>query len=437
MRFSSRRRVPLGALSFAGCASLGLFVAACSGAESTPPPPPVDGGRLDQRVDAGGDLGHDSAVDMAQLDAGGDAGMLECQVEAAEMLGSEAALVLQRIAIAHRENDFAIVFRERRATFDDLWVRVYRDTPDGVMAGSDFPITTDAGGSAVSSVSRDPVVVGTSTGYLAAWIDNREMGFEMWTRTLDEDGVPGTALQRVTTSVGAASSPALASDANGALLAGHIHDDTQSGTTREWNVAALGATGATTSAWTRASDAAELTSQGALVAGQEGGFLSGWLDAAGNARVRTISAAGAPTGTAVTHLTAEALGLDAFVLVFARNEGFDAIRAQAIAVSGSTDGLVRSALPADATGRDPSVAPLLGGVVVAYRQTTAMGTHVALALLNSRGELSQTVVLGETTTTGGPISVAVNNEGRIRLAWAEVDAGTTTTYTQAVVCAQP
>ena len=48
-----------------------------------------------------------------------------------------------------------------------------------------------------------------------------------------------------------------------------------------------------------------------------------------------------------------------------------------------------------------------------------------------------TEVLGETTTNGGPISVAVNNEGRIRLAWAEVDAGTTTTFTQAVQCAAP
>lgn len=433
---ASGRRARRGASLMSCCAGLGLLVSACSDGD-TPPPPPRDLGGFDLQFDQGRDLGRVDLGDVSDTGAGGDAGTLNCDVEAAQVLGTEDASVVQRVAIAHHVNDFAVVFRERRSVADDLWVRVYRDTPTGVVAGADLPITTDAGGSTVFGVSRDPVLVGTDAGYLAAWVDSREMGFEMWTRALDPDGVPGSSLQRVTTSDGAADSPALARAPGGTFLAGHIHDDTQTGTTREFSVAAINASGALTGSWTRVSDAAELTSLGALVPGQTAGFLSGWLDGAGNARVRGVSASGAPTGTAVTHLTAEALGLDAFVLTFARNEGFDAIRAQAISDSGATDGLVRSGLPSDATGRDLSAAPLLGGVVVAYRHTTASGTSIALALLNSRGERSQTVVLGATTSAGGPVSVAVNNEGRIRLAWAEVDAGATTTYTQAVVCAEP
>jgi hypothetical protein len=291
----------------------------------------------------------------------------------------------------------------------------------------------------VFSVSRDPVLVGTDAGYLAAWIDSRATGFDMWTRPLDPDGVPGSSLQRVTTygGAGAAESPALARAPGGTYLAGHIHDDTQTGTTRELHVAPVGATGALTGAWVRASGAGELTSQASLVGGQTAGFLAGWIDGSGNARVRTVNGSGAPTSSAVTHLAVTSFGLDPFVLVFARNEGFDVLRSQAISTSGGTDGLLRSALPADATGTDPGVAPLAGGVVVAYRHTTGSGTQIALGLINSRGERSQTVLLGATTAAGGPISVAVNNEGRIRLAWAEVDAGTTTTYTQAVTCAEP
>ena len=95
---------------------------------------------------------------------------------------------------------------------------------------------------------------------------------------------------------------------------------------------------------------------------------------------------------------------------------------------------LRSALTSDATGREPGVASLNGGVVVAYRHTTTAGTQLALALLNSRAELVKTELLGTTTALGGPVSVAVNNEGIIRIAWAEIDAGTTTTYSQAIVC---
>jgi hypothetical protein len=377
------------------------------------------------------------SVDDGGPDATTDAGMVECEVEAPDMLGTEVASVVQRIAITSLVNDFAVVFRERRPTVDDLWVRVYRDTPGGVVAGSDFPITTNAGGMSVSSVSRDPALVATASGYVAAWIDSRELGFEMWTRVLDADGVPAASLQRVTTSNGAAASPALARASDGALLAGHIHDDTQTGTTREWSVATMADDGALASSWTRASNAGELTSQGAIVPGLTSGFVSGWVDGAGNARVRTVSAGGAPTNTAVTHGEAELFGLNPAVLVFARNDGFDALWAQPITEAGATDGLLRSALTNDATGRDPGVAPLNGGVVVAYRHTTTAGTVIALALLNSRGERVHTELLGATTGAGGPVSVAVNNEGRIRLAWAEVEAGTTTTYTQAVQCAQP
>ncbi|MBK6577388.1 MAG: hypothetical protein IPG17_14515 [Sandaracinaceae bacterium] len=184
------------------------------------------------------------SADDGGPDATTDAGMVQCEVEAPDMLGSEVASVVQRIAITSLVNDFAVVFRERRPTFDDLWVRVYRDTPGGVVAGSDFPITTNAGGMSVSSVSRDPALVATGSGYVAAWIDSRELGFEMWTRVLDADGVPAASLQRVTTSNGAAASPALARASDGALLAGRTSMTTRrpapraSGAWRPWRTTA-------------------------------------------------------------------------------------------------------------------------------------------------------------------------------------------------------
>ncbi|MBK7155313.1 MAG: hypothetical protein IPH72_26625 [Sandaracinaceae bacterium] len=112
-----------------------------------------------------GDMG---SVDDGGGDATTDAGMVECEVEDPDMLGSETTSVFQRLAITSRANDFAVVFRERRVTVDDLWVRVYRDTPGGVVAGTDYAITTDASGMPVASESRDPAVVATDTGYLAA-----------------------------------------------------------------------------------------------------------------------------------------------------------------------------------------------------------------------------------------------------------------------------
>lgn len=364
--------------------------------------------------------------------------MVDCEVEAPDMLGTEAASVLQRLAITHFGNDFAVAFRERRLAYDDLWVRVYRDTGSGTTVGTDRAITNDAAGMSVSSVSRDPVLVATSTGYLVAWIDSRDgQGFEMWTRVLDADGVPSMTLQRVTTSAGAAASPALARASDGTLLAGHVHNNTTTGSTSEFHVGVIGSTGALSGSWTRASSAGELASQGALVPGQSTAFLSGWVDGSGNVRVRPVSLAGAPSGSAVTHGAATLLGLHSTVLVFARNTGYDALWAQAITSTGATQGVLRSALTSDATGTSPGVAPLSGGVVVAYRHTTTEGTFIALSLLNSRGERIHTEVLGETTANGGPVSVAVNNEGRIRLAWAEVADGTTTTFTQAVQCANP
>lgn len=431
-RHSARRG--LGPAVFA---ALGLLASACS--DGAPPTPPTDIGRPDLSVDQGRDLGddlgspQDGSVDANTLDLG----MVDCVVESPDMLGTETASVVQRIAIASYVNDFAVVFRERRVSYDDLWVRVYRDSGAGTTVGTDYAVTTDSAGASVSSISRDPALVATGSGYLVAWIDSRQMGFEMWSRGLDADGVPSSTLTRLTTSAGAAAFPALARASDGTILAGYVHDDTLTGTTSEWNVATLASNGTLAGSWTRASNAGELTSQGALAPGQTSGFLSGWIDGSGNARVRTVSLAGAPTGTAITHGSASLLGLDGTVLVFSRNAGFDALWAQPITEAGDPDGVLRSALTADATGRDPGVAPLSGGVVVAYRHTTLSGTFVALALLNSRGERIHTEVLGATTTNGGPISVAVNNEGRIRLAWAEVDAGTTTTFTQAVQCADP
>lgn len=438
-RLSGRRFAPH-ALAPAILGALGLVASACSDTNG-PPPPPTDLGGVDLAVDQGRDLGSDQG-DLGSSDAALDAnttdlGMVDCVVEAPDMLGTETASVVQRLAITHFGNDFAVAFRERRLAYDDLWVRVYRDTGSGITVGTDRAITTNAAGMSVSSVSRDPALVATSTGYLAAWIDSRDMGFEMWTRALDADGVPSTTLQRVTTSAGAAASPALARASDGTLLAGHVHDNTSTGSTSEFHAGVVSSTGALSGSWTRASSAGELASQGALVPGQTSAFLSGWVDGSGNARVRPVSLAGAPTGTAVTHGSATSFGLDSTVLVFARDSGFDALWAQAITATGEAEGVLRSALTADATGTSPGVAPLSGGVVVAYRHTTIDGTFIALSLTNSRGERVHTEVLGETTTNGGPVSVAVNNEGRIRLAWAEVDGGTTTTFTQAVQCAEP
>lgn len=420
-------------------AALGMV----SGCGDAAPPPGGDlGPRRDFGVDLGRDLGQPEDLGPdgeVVMDAGStDLGMVDCEVEAPDMLGSEAASVVQRIAITHFGNDFGMVFRERRNAYDDLWVRVYRDTPSGIEAGTDYAITTDSAGMSVSSVSRDPALVATASGYVAAWIDSRDgVGFEMWTRTLDGDGVPSMTLQRLTTSTGAAAHPALTRASDGTLLAGYVHDNTTMGATREAFVSTLASAGTLSGSWTRVSSADELASQLGLVPGQTSGFLSGWIDGAGAVRVRQVTLAGAPTGSAVTHGLSNNLGLDGTVLLFSRNSGFDALWAQPITAAGDAEGVLRSALTADATGLDPSVAPLSGGVVVAYRHTTTDGTFIALSLLNSRGERVHTEVLGETTTNGGPISVAVNNEGRIRLAWAEVDAGTTTTFTQAVQCAAP
>ncbi|MBK8412355.1 MAG: hypothetical protein IPL19_30810 [Sandaracinaceae bacterium] len=416
----------------------GLLASACS---DTPPSPPTsDIGR----PDFGHDLGSDVSVgpDQTNADEGvdaatADAGMIDCEVEAPDMLGSEVGSVVQRLAIASHANDFAIVFRERRPVLDDLWVRVYRDTPDGTTEGTDYAITTDAAGMGVSSISRDPVVAATATGFVTAWIDNRDVGFEMWTRLVDADGIPATTLNRITTTGGRSAFPALTRGSDGTLLAGYVLDDLADEDTSEFFVARLDATGATAGAWARASAMGEVAVRGMLVPDPSTGFLSGWVDGSNNARVRPVNVSGAPSGSAVGHGVVTAFALNGVVLVLGRNSGFDGIWGQPITGVGAADGLLRSALANDATGRDPGVAPLNGGVVVAYRHTTVDGTMIALALLNSRGERMHTEVLGETTAQGGPVSVAVNNEGRIRLAWAEVEANVTTTFTQAIQCAEP
>ncbi|MBK7155312.1 MAG: hypothetical protein IPH72_26620 [Sandaracinaceae bacterium] len=121
----------------------------------------------------------------------------------------------------------------------------------------------------------------------------------------------------------------MARASDGALLAGHIHDDTQTGTTREWSVATMADDGALASSWTRASNAGELTSQGAIVPGLTSGFMAaGWT--APTTSVWVVTTAGEPPGTAVTHGRSELLGLNPAVLVFARNDGFDALWAQPI-----------------------------------------------------------------------------------------------------------
>ncbi|MBK6809509.1 MAG: hypothetical protein IPG81_11520 [Sandaracinaceae bacterium] len=177
----------------------GLLASACS---DTPPSPPTsDIGR----PDFGHDLGSDVSVgpDQTNADEGvdaatADAGMIDCEVEAPDMLGSEVGSVVQRLAIASRTNDFALVFRERRPVLDDLWVRVYRDTPDGTTEGTDYAITTDAAGMGVSSISRDPSSPRPLPGSSRRGSTTATSGSRCG-RLVDADGIPATTLNRITT----------------------------------------------------------------------------------------------------------------------------------------------------------------------------------------------------------------------------------------------
>lgn len=87
----------------------------------------------------------------------------------------------------------------------------------------------------------------------------------------------------------------------------------------------------------------------------------------------------------------------------------------------------------DTQSRDPGVASIGGGFVVAYRNLEP-DPVVELAFVDVAGELIGTLGLGDTTESGGPVSIVATPEGRLWIAWAEEGESETGFFATRVTC---
>src|SRR5690606_11329245 len=89
---------------------------------------------------------------------------------------------------------------------------------------------------------------------------------------------------------------------------------------------------------------------------------------------------------------------------------------------------------APASGRDASIAAFAGGYPVAYRGVEGGTSPIRDSFVAANPEVLTSHDVTPVTPTGGRVTIRVTGEGLIYLAWADVDATTTTIRAARVRC---
>jgi hypothetical protein len=283
-----------------------------------------------------------------------------------------------------------------------------------------------------SSPQSDPATVATATGFLSAWNDN-EQGLDLRLQGVAADGTTRDPLGTKLTSNGDSedeSLPVMATGRSGNVLVVWQNGGTELGTALL--VAPDGTPGGTPQQIPNVGPNVSPLALAALGTG----YVLAWIDTV-HLRVHMVllSETGAPTGADIlvdaegnagsvldiaTTDTGGALVFDAFV-----SGSRPEIRFHAFDMTGTLTGPERVVTDFPATGSSPSLVPIAGGYVVAYRSKKSPDYALQLARLDRAGAVLQTVTAGPLVDTVLPVALRITPDGsQMFLSWVDRTAST-------------
>jgi hypothetical protein len=393
-----------------------------------------DNGRVDLDLDARAPF--DSGNNLPRNDGGLDASHVEpkrdadtsvviCAFTRSEIaeVANSAVSVADPIALAVRNDGASLSWIAYEMGAPRLWTQWF-----GSDRTSTFSPDSDGG----TATQREPGNIATGSGFLTVWSDD-EGGPDLIAQGAGADGQL-TAPHAVKLSSDGASTrertPVLAPAADGKLLAVWQNAGTSRGT-----ALLLDATGAAVGVPHAIENYPAQSMQPALAAlGSR--FVLAWVDPVlQRVHMVLLDGTGAPLGSdvlvdveanasgTVDLATSEAGGAIVFDVQVAgvRPE----VRFRTFDTSGALTGVERAITSAPSTGSSPSIVPIAGGYIVAYRSVKAPDLQLQLALLDSSGEVTGGISVAPVLDNDLPIALRIAPDGRqMFLSWMDRVSGT-------------
>lgn len=394
---------------------------------------PGDGGDLDGGDRDGGDL------DGGETRDGGGFDPARCTFDPAEdliTLATDTRLRVRDVGLAAGPTAHAVAWSATMAGFEQVF---YAELPaSGTLVGGTM-VTTGF------TTQRDPVIASDAPGWTLAWSSNSAGTFDVYAQRWEADRADGV-VQPLGTSAGLDDAPALLPITGGTLAA---WVETRMDTQRVALTRPLGADAVPSDAQREVSGATTVARP--VLALREGGYSFAYVDSTGagagatpTVRLLALDASRGVVGTPVTINTEGnadgtvdlATDADGGAAVFGVSVGGARaeVRARELDGTGQTSGPERVITPAPEAGRDPSIARLAGGYVIAYRGVEGVTPELRLAFVDASLEVVGNLDITTVEPIGGRTTVRVSGEGRIVIAWADVGASATTIRAARVRC---
>jgi hypothetical protein len=282
------------------------------------------------------------------------------------------------------------------------------------------------------SLQSEPATVATATGFLTAWNDN-EQGLDLKLQGVAADGTTRAPLSTKLTSNGDSddeSLPVMATGSTGNVLVVWQNGGTELGTAQ-----LVSPDGTPVGTPQRIANLGPNVGPLALAA-LGTGYVLAWIDTV-HLRVHMVllSESGAAKGA---DILVDAEGNAGSVLDIATNDTggalvFDVfvsgsrpeVRFHAFDMTGTLTGAERVVTDFPATGSSPSLVPIAGGYVVAYRSKKSPDYTLQLARLDRAGAVLQTVTAGPLVDTVLPVALRITPDGsQMFLSWVDRIAST-------------
>jgi hypothetical protein len=350
------------------------------------------------------------------------------------VLGSDARAGARHVAVAAGRSGFVVLYTLNAGGFDDVHARL---VPSSGAPSAPIPITDNF------ASERAPALVATDDGFVAGWHDNDGRGFEVVTRALDASGRPVGDARVISSARTGHVHDRLALARVGASVIATFVEEEVLASTRRLQAVRLGADGAVQGSVASITDppanepAIAARGEGSVVvwarAGDDGAsIVARPLDAEAMASgaVQTVSTQSNAAGVVSVAQTPTGQLAVVFDVDVAGGGARREVRFRPLsAATGAAAGLETVVTPGTSRGHSPGVAAFAGGYAVAFRATSDAdldGPTIRLALVTPNGERNALTNLDPTTADGGPVRVAVGDDGAILVTWAEPtgDGGT-------------
>ncbi len=419
--------------------ALALLLAWGCGDDDVPPPIGFDASRPDGGAVEDGGASPDGETPLEDSGVSDDAGTsipTDCVTTDDDriVLGSDARTGVRHVAVAAGSAGFVVLYTLNEGGFDDV---LARHVPSTGAPSAPIPITDNF------ASERAPALVATGDGFVAGWHDNDGRGFEVVTRALDAMGNPNGDARVISAARAGHVHDRLALARVGTSVVATFVEEEVLASTRRLQAVRLGADGAVQGSVASITDppandpAIAARGDGSVVvwarAADEGASIVARpldADATASGAVQTVSTQANAAGVVSVAQTPAGQLAVVFDVDVAGGGSRQEVRFRPLsAATGGAAGLETVVTPGTSRGHSPGVAAFAGGYAVAFRATSDTdleGPTIRLALVTTNGERTALTNLDPTTADGGPVRVAVGNDGAILVTWAEPtgDGGT-------------